>query len=133
MPLFRNRRILLLLITGIAGQAVSTEIGRGKDSTETAADNTVVAVGVDIGARGENDKCGSRSTVSLNPAPSWGGAEGAHAAGKVTEIGEETKGEGSICVVAVEGERGARSLGRKSCLLEKENEANLSEERGLLL
>jgi hypothetical protein len=34
--------------------------------------------------------------------------------------------------MAGEEERGARSLGREDCLLEKENEENLSEERRLL-
>ena len=47
--------------------------------------------------------------------------------------GEITGGEGSTSVMAAEEEEGARSLGRESCLFEKEKKENLSEERGLLL
>lgn len=57
MPLFRNRRILLLDMKGKAGTVSGTDItdGAGK---------------ADVEARGGEDIGGSRSTVSANLAPS---------------------------------------------------------------
>lgn len=57
MPLFRNRRILLLDMVGKTGTVSGTDItdGAGK---------------ADVEARGGEDIGGSRSTVSANLAPS---------------------------------------------------------------
>jgi hypothetical protein len=55
-----------------------------------------------------------------------------HTAGRATMAGGGVGGEGSTSVMVVEV-GGARSLGRENCLFEKGKDANLSEERGLLL
>ena len=57
MPLFRNRRILLLDIVGKTGTDSGTDVADGADEP-------------DVGAREKEDIGGSRSTVSANPAPS---------------------------------------------------------------
>jgi len=57
MPLFRNRRILLLDIVGKTGAVSGTDM-------------TVGTGEADVGAREGGDIGGSRSTVSDTPAPS---------------------------------------------------------------
>jgi hypothetical protein len=70
-PFFRNRRILLLDIEGTDANAGERVVGPVAEIEADSVMGSDKGVGMtDVGAREEGDIGGSRSTVSVNPAPS---------------------------------------------------------------